>query len=363
MNNESHIRPISIVLWSVLLLVVASIVLLLIFRKPPEETTASVEKPMAVQVQELQARRMAELLALPGQVEPRLTAHLGTEKPGLIVEITVDKGASVTNGQILLRLDDRQWANMQRQAEIEHREAGKEDRRWLELQKTGAVSDKDFDAVRTRFDLSEVALDAAQVSLSQCVVKSPTDGIVEARYVEEGEYAIEGKMVFTVIDVRRVKLVVEVPERDAHAVKTGDNVGFRVDAIPGHTFSGRVSFVSSMGSRESNSFRTEITVANADGRLKAGMIGEATIVRRMNDAAIVLPLAAVLPRGGEHVVFTVEDNRAVRRVVQIDSITGHEAVLSSGVTAGDRIVIEGHRALQDGTLVAIDREPARADTE
>lgn len=351
--NEGHIRPISIILWCVLLLVAAGIVLLLVSGKPPEEVAASPEKAVPVIVHELQPRRMAELLTVPGQIEPRLTAHLATEKAGRIVDIAVAKGAAVTNGQVLLRLDDRQWVNMLRQAEIEHREAARQYRRWTELQKTGAVSDKDMDAVRTRFDMAEVARDAAQVGVSQCLVRSPSDGIVEDRLVEQGEYAKEGNVVFTVIDTRAVKLVVEVPERDVQVIRMDDDVPFRVDALPGRVFTGRVSFVSAMGSRESNSFRTEIGVSNADGGLKAGMLGEASIVRRFNGSALVLPLAAVLPRGGEHIVFTVEDDRAVRRVVQIDFITGHEAVLSSGVKAGDRVVVEGHRALQDGALVEV----------
>ena len=353
MRREGHIKPISFVLWGVLLLIMAAIVLLRVFPRPEKGVSVPEEKEIPVRVYELASRPVEELLVLPGRFEPWVTAHLAAEKSGRVVEVAVDKGTSVTNGQVLLRVDDREWVAMLRQAKIERREAEKELRRLRDLQETGAVSVQDLDAVRTRFDLSEVALDAAEMHVSRCVVKSPTDGIVEARRVEPGEYVKEGTVVFVVIDMRRTKLVVEVAERDIRAVKAGGDVPFRVAAVPGQTFTGRVSFVASMGSRESNSFRTELAVPNPDNRFKAGMIAEVSLVRRTNPDAIVLPLAAVLKRGGDHVVFAVEDGRAVRRVVQIDTITGHEAVLSSGVKAGDRIVVEGHRGLQDGTRVAV----------
>ena len=61
----------------------------------------------------------------------------------------------------------------------------------------------------------------------------------------------------------------------------------------------------------------------------------------------------VLPKKGEHVVFVVEDGRAVRRSVTIERIVGQEALLSAGLGVGDVVVTEGHRALQDGSLVSV----------
>ena len=106
--------------------------------------------------------------------------------------------------------------------------------------------------------------------------------------------------------------------------------------------------MSSQAERESNSFLVELAVDNADGALKAGMIAQVALVRRERAGAIVVPLAAIVPRKGEHYVFAVENGHAVRKRVQIAALVGSEAVLESGVAAGDQIVVEGHRGLQDG---------------
>ena len=82
------------------------------------------------------------------------------------------------------------------------------------------------------------------------------------------------------------------------------------------------------------------------------MIAQVALVRKEREGALVVPLAAVVPRKGEHYVFAAVDGRAVRKRVRIAALTGHEAVLESGVAPGDRIVVEGHRGLQDGMPVA-----------
>ena len=94
------------------------------------------------------------------------------------------------------------------------------------------------------------------------------------------------------------------------------------------------------------------------------------LVRRMRAGAVVVPLAAIVPHKGEHYVFATENGRAVRKRVLIGALIGHEAVLDGGLSAGDRIVVEGHRGLQDGMKVDIvagdgelSAEAAPAETE
>lgn len=339
-----------------LLLAIAALivvlVLMLVFGQkqvaPPAE-----EQAVPVRVLVVEPRLMPDAITLPGRIEPFIEADLGTEKPGRIVELAADKGDRVEAGQVLLRLDARMAEATLRQAEIELREAGKELERWKGLEKAGAVSASDFDAVKSRHDNAEVSLEQARVALSQCEVKSPIAGIVDERHVEEGEYATEGMPVFKVLDIDQVKLMLDVAERDTGCLRQGNPVVFRVAALGGREFTGTVSFVSSLASRESNSFHAEILVSNPGREIKPGMIAEATLLRRTREDAMVVPLSAVVPKKGDHVVFTEQDGRAVRNLVRIDAVLGAEVVLASGVAAGDRVIVEGQRSVVDGALVEV----------
>ncbi len=350
--NEQTFRKkrMGILLWSLLGLLLASIVILMALKKPAEKKPVPEEVPTPVSTIRLEPQDITETVRIPGKLEPLLSARLAAAQEGLIMEVGAEKGASVTNGQILLRVDSRQWEQVRQRAEIEIRESEKDVARWTELKRAGAVSVNDFDSIRTRREQAEIALAEANVFLSQCEVASPMDGLVNDRMIELGEYINKGAPAFEVVDIRQVKLMLDVPERDILAVKDGLPIRFELASYPGESFTGVVSFISLLAQKESNAFRIEALADNPQGRLKPGMIAGVDLVRRTRAGSLLAPLQAILPRKGEYVVFVVEDGRAIRRVVQVESIVGHSAVIN-GLNAGDELVVAGHRALQDGMRV------------
>ena len=335
-------------------------------KKPPEKTEVEAEKAVPVRTVVVEPRTVADVLLLPARIEALQEALPGTERAGRVTELLADKGDRVEEGRALLRVDDRLWAAALRRAEIELRDAERDLKRWKELEKTGAVSASEYEGVRRRQESAEIARDEAATMLSQCEVRSPFSGTVVDRMVEVGDYANEGQAVFRVVRLDRVKVAFDVPEQDIAALQAGRKMLFALTALPGREFEGVVRFVSSRAARESNSFAAELEADNADGTLKAGMIAQVSLARREREGAVVVPLAAIVPRKGEHYVFTVENDRAVRKRVLIASWSGHEAVLESGLAAGERAVVEGHRGLQDGMKVAeggAEAAPAEAAPE
>ena len=351
----------SFLAWGALALVVALIVAFGALKKPAEPAAPEAEKPVAVRTLALEPRTVEDALQLPGRIAPLQEANLGAERAGRVVELLADKGQAVAEGQVLLRVDGRLWDAARRRAEIEARDAARDLKRWKELEKTGAVSASEYEGVERRQEAADIALEEAETMLAQCEVRAPFAGTIVDRLVDVGDYANEGQAVFRLIRLDRVKVAFDVPEQDVGAVRPGQRKAFVLTGLPGREFAGEVTFVSSQAARESNSFAVELEADNADGALKAGMIAQVALVRQERAGAIVVPLAAVVPRKGEHYVFAAVDGRAVRKRVRIAALTGHEAVLESGVEPGDRIVVEGHRGLQDGMKVAeTGAEPAAA---
>lgn len=349
--GSGRVRAASVIVWCCVLLVVAAIVLLALMEKPEEETPDAEEKPVAVRTMRIEARRLPDVLVVPGRLEPVSDVVVAAEKGGRIVDANLEKGDSVTEGDIIAKIDDRLWQATLNQAEIELREAVKERKRWEALKSSGAVSTSEFERIQTRLDLAEVALEQAKVHLSQCSFRCPVQGVVEDRYVDVGEYVAEGQPVGRVVDASTLKLVSDIPEKDVLAISQGDSIPFTVASLPGGAFTGKVSFVASTGSPGSNSYKTELIVLAESGRLKPGMIAELSATRRIREDAIVVPLVAVVPKKGEHIVFVSNGSRAEARSVNLETIIGREAVLSEGVEVGDKMVVEGQRTLHDGALI------------
>jgi membrane fusion protein (multidrug efflux system) len=292
-----------------------------------------------VQTVEVTAENRPDIITLPGLILADVDAKLAAEKAGRIVEIHVDRGQSVTNGQVLLRIDDRT-------ARIALEDAARNLERFEKLSGTGAVSRKDMDDIRKAYDLAETAF-------SYCTVKSPVDGVVNERYVEEGEYVLPAAPVFDVLSINPVRVTVDIPERNVSSLRPGDTVPFEVISRPGQIFTGTVSYVSSKAQSDNNAFRVELKVPNPDGTLRPGMIASVQHRRSIRENAITLPLEAVIPEKGDNVVFLVRDGHAVRQLVRIDAILKQEAVILSGIRAGDRVVTRGNRMLTDGAKVTI----------
>ncbi|MBT3191857.1 MAG: efflux RND transporter periplasmic adaptor subunit [Verrucomicrobia bacterium] len=343
----------AMVTWSLLVLVVVAIVVMSRLKPPEEVVEEAPEKAVLVRAQVVVPRAIDDTVVLPGWVEADVSATLAVEKGGRVTEVTVDRGDAVTKGQVLLRIDGRHWEVLKKQASIELADAERDLSRWEKLKGEGAVSTSDFDAIQHRRNMAAVAAEEAAVHISQCELTSPIDGVVDARYVELGEYVSEAQSVLKVVSLDPLNVVVNVPERDVHAVKVGTVLRLSTTTQPDVTFEGCVSFVAVAGDVQANTFAVELSMENPPETLKPGMIVDVELCRSAREKAVVVPFSAVVPKRGEHIVFVVEDERTVLRVVQIDSIVGQDVVLTSGLSEGDVLVIEGQRTLQDGVLVSV----------
>lgn len=341
----------SVVLWLMIFGLLVLVIFSVTLRRDTPDLDAPREKALPVHVVTVETQGVDDIVRLPGQIEPDLRSRLAVDKGGRITEIHADRGDRVDAGQLLLRMDDRIWSAMLKNADIELREAEKEFNRWTELARTGAVSTSEYDIVRTRLDRARVQRDEARTHVEQCEVRSPADGVINERFVEIGEHAAEGAAVFELVVSDPVKLVLDLPERDIAAVEMGDELPFKISVLDNASFVGTVTQIAEAAAPQNNSYRVEATVPNSDRTLRPGMIATVEFLRARRDEAIVVPLAAVIPRKGEHFVFIAQDGRAVRRLVKIDRILGAEVILADGLEAGDALIVGGHRELIDGSLI------------
>lgn len=327
------------ILIGMLALIVALTVVFKILPKPGKELPAKPETVIPVRVVEVSEQDRPDWITLPGLVLADIDAKLSAEKAGRIIEICAERGDTVTNGQVLLRIDDRT-------ARIAFEDAARNLERFEKLSGTGAVSQKDLDDIRKAYDLAETAL-------SYCTVRSPADGIVNERYVETGEYVLPAAPVFDVLSINPVRVTVDVPERNVSSLNPGGTVLFEVIPQPDRIFTGTVSYISSKADTGNNAFRVELKAGNPDGALRPGMIASVQYRRGTREKAVALPLEAIIPQKGDTVVFLVRDGHAVRQLVRIDSILKQEALILSGVSEGDLVVTRGNRMLTDGAKVKI----------
>jgi membrane fusion protein (multidrug efflux system) len=352
-GTRSSRRKVAIFLGVALSCIIGGIVVLAFLPPRSEKVVEAAPRALAVAVHEAVVTNLSEVVIMPGRVEAEKEARLAVETGGRVLWLGVEKGDRVEAGQVLLRLDSRSQTAAVSRAEVNLRQAEDDLKRWQVLKETGSVSALEFEGVLNRRDLARIALDEARTDYERCSVRSPIDGLIEERPVEIGETVMPGVPVLRVVQMDRVKVMVDVPERDVMALPPGAEVCLEADAAPGMTFTGKVAFAAAVADPRSNTFRNEILVENRAGFLKPGMIARVAVVRGVIRNTVVVPLSALIPVKGQYVVYLVEDNRAVRRVVKLRAVIDTLAAVQEGLAPGDRVVVEGQRLVTDGTVVTV----------
>jgi membrane fusion protein (multidrug efflux system) len=146
---------------------------------------------------------------------------------------------------------------------------------------------------------------------------------------------------------------VKIPEKDISYVRLGEKAHVAFGFLGQGSFQGTISYISVVGDPATRTYEVEITVANPKHEILPSMIAEVKILKREIPDAVTVPLVSVIPRGDFAVVFVEEEGRARERPVELGILDGSRIQIVDGIEPGDRLIVEGQRALADGDSVRV----------
>ena len=333
------------------------------------ETTEAVP----VEVAEVLRGDVKSTLSFTGDVNPWRQVNVVPDVPGKVARIYVEEGDRVRKGQVLAELDTR-MAKLQLEqaeaglavAEANFKSASRDWERMQELRERGTISSQQYEKAQMAYEMAKAQLQQARAALNMAkhqlevsVMKAPFGGIVTGRNINEGEYINPamagmgpmGPSVVTLMDLSKVKVEVNVPERDVGKVEVGQEAEVRVDSYPGRTFVGKVYRINPAADPMARTFKVEISIPNEDMALKAGMFARVRITIQERKGVLLVPLESVVKEGGSFYVFVVQGNRASRRPVKLGLTDGRYAEVLEGVGEGEKVVTTGKEMLKEGSEV------------
>lgn len=366
----------------VMTLTLAAAVTLFYFLMPRPSSRASVET-LTVAPSDITL-----VASVSGTIEPHAQVSIGSRTSGEVIEVAVDEGATVAEGDVLFRLDrtdaERQVATAeidlarlraglaQARAELASAELGVTDgattvdlaertqaqglttadatrsaRHTRALaQATVSLRRASVSAARAQVDAAELAVDEARRNLERTEIRAPFAGTMLSVDVERGTIvssaigSISSSTLATLADLSDLRMIGQLDESQVGTVTVGQEVTFRVDAYATRTFTGRVHRVSPLGVEESSVvvFDVEILVTDPDAHLlRSGMSADADIVTSRETGVIAVPLAALRSRDGTREVVLAD---GTSRVVTTGATDGERIVITSGVSAGDVLIAD-----------------------
>ena len=316
---------------------------------------------MPVEVIAARADTVVDAILATGQIEAIHSVELRPEIEGRIAAILVREGSLVSRGQPLLRVDDAELRAEVARAEAERDLARQSLTRTRELLAQKASSQSELERAEATARSTEAQYQLLKVRLDRTTVRAPFSGVAGQRLVSPGDYVTTSTGLMVVQTVSPHRAVFQVPERYADQLEVGQKVGFRVAALPGRDFSGRVDFVDPVVQLPGRTITVKAQVPNPRRELQAGMFIEARLTTEVRPDAVVIAEDAVLPIQGTNYVWVVIDGKATRREVDLGVRTPGYVEALSGVEAGEQVVVGGQERLAEGAPAAatlVDRTPA-----
>lgn len=341
---------------------------------PGADESATVEEVAVIRVAvaDLQRETWTESLDLTAELLPWAAVTVAAEAGGRIVDLPVEHGDRVRDGQTLARLESsgveaelaRAEAQLQSaRAALEQAERDLTRGQALAESESGIVSASDVDQLLLSRDTraaqvseAKAAVRIVQKRLTDMVIRAPFSGVISERTVEKGSWVAEGQAVVRLVDGSRLKARASVSGADRLRLSLGGTAELRVLANPGSVYGAKLRFLGQEADTATGSFLVEAEVQprseTGDGQLIAGLPGTLSVTLAEHEGLLVPATALLTTSAGEH-VFVVEEDRAVRRPVITEPADGNRARIVSGLSAGDRLVVQGQHRLSDGAQVEV----------
>ncbi len=337
------------------------------------------------------------VLNASGYVTARRQATVSSKVTGKVVEVLVEEGMKVQEGQVLARLDDSnikaglQLAEAQlvsarnalAETRVRLKEAEQELNRQANLVKNKIATQADYDhaeaaalAYKARIDqqLADVIVAERQVAtwqqqLDDTIIRAPFAGIVTSKNAQPGEMispvsaggGFTRTGICTIVDMQSLEIEVDVNESYINRVEPGQAVEATLDAYPDWKIPGKVIATIPTADRQKATVKVRVAFNQLDRRILPEMsikVGfqEATGEPGTAARAVLVPKASVQQVEGRDVVMVVKNRRAERRAVSVTSATGQDALVSAGLSAGEKVVLDPPATLKDGVRVS-ERQP------
>jgi len=315
---------------------------------------------MPVEVAVARADTVVDAIAATGEIEALQSVELRPDVEGRLVEIYLTEGSEVERGAPLLKVDDAELKAQIARAEADRDLAAQALARTKDLMAQNASSTADLERAVALAKSTQAQLELLQLRLSRTVVRAPFAGVVGQRLVSLGDYVTTSTQLVALQTVDPQRASFPVPERYAQQLKRGQQVVFRVAALPGEEFTGTVDFIDPVVALPGRTILVKALVPNHRRLLHSGMFIEVRLATEVRPNAVLIPEDAILPLQGANFAWVVRDGKATRRQVGVGVRSPGFVEVRSGVAAGEEVVVGGLEMLSEGAPVApkvVERKP------
>lgn len=287
----------------------------------------------------------SEKLTVKGTINTINSAEIYSKSTNVIKEILVKEGDEVITGAILAYLDDDKTHELEK-AELNYNEAKRNFELIENLYKSGDVSEDQYIKTQNAMNLAKVAFDSLEIE-DDLVVKSPIDGVVTKVDAKLGMVAggLIANRLFQIDDISKLRIKVEIKEKDLYKVKVGQRAHITSDAMGDRVFYGNVSYISQVGEAKNNDntkkfINAYIDIDENEKNIIAGVSARADIIVNEYEDVLIVPIDCLVEEVDASYVNVLKNNEKTKLKIEPIVIADDEFIIKNDgvISTEDKIL-------------------------
>ena len=312
-------------------------------------------------------KTVSDQISLIGTTKPIRESVVASEVSGLVEAFYVKAGDFITRGTALavlgstgarIRLKGAMAARAGIQAALVLAE--KELQRISNLKSTNSVAERQYDeafynhsALEKDLLMNAADIEQLEYEISKKSVQAPFAGFVAAEHTQVGEWINTGGPVVTLVDMNRILIMVDVPEKYMVGIKSNSNVRVVINSLDKSPLSATVSTILPKGDSNARTFPVHIELPNKDFKIKSGMAATVTFSVGEKRTVKLLPKDAIVTSGNLRLVYTIDSGKAVPVPVKVVGYYDNDAAIEGALEPGQQVVTRGNERLRPGQAVQV----------
>lgn len=332
-----------------------------------QNATASSDAAVKVEVLKVDTNSRGGFLSSSGTISAVKTANLSTRNMGYVDNIYVSVGEKVSQGQLLLSINNADLQAKQAQVNAQITEATaaftnaeKDYNRFKNLFADNSASQKELDDITANYNMAKARLEAANqmkneinAQFAYVNIKAPFSGVVTGKFIEKGNMANPGMTLLTIENPEVLEIKTRVPESQIAKITEGMPVTVLVKSL-NISIDAKITEVSASSQQTGGQFLVTAVLNEKPEGLKSGMFATVNFPVESNgiEGAILIPVNAVVNRGQLTGVYTVsESNTSILRWLRLGRTFGNEVEVLSGLQNGESLIVNAESKLYNGASV------------
>lgn len=297
---------------------------------------------------------LSQNIEVPGSLAAFEEVELHPEVSGRVVAVYFKEGNNVSQGQMLLKIYDGDLQAQLQKLRVQLKTAQTTADRYAALLKINGVSQQEYDIQMLSVNTIKADINIIQTSIGKTSLRAPFSGKIGITTITKGAYVTPASLIATLRKVSQLKIDFTVPELYGAKMKKGMPVRFTIDGNS-NVYTASISATENIIAEENRSLRIMANVLKPDAQLLAGAFVKVKVPLGENNQALMVPSQAVIPDARNKKVITVRNGAASFEVVTLGTRDSAKVEITSGLKAGDTILVTGLLTIKPGSKVKVNK--------